>query len=193
MLHHTKSCQQVLPLGSAPAALALRCVCSSVPPPCKGQAPAGLSHTAGTSLHKWLLLFLGSHSQSPVWSCSQGQSQPLLGSNGHNPRHQTLHPQLAQRGCSPAGHSGKPRVPLKRTLCPSRQEQDDAQKSRGHCGWGQQGSCLFWVPHTGSSQEQEMCAPQRHWVLHPGQPRDTCPEDRETLEQLQAQRNTPSV
>lgn len=89
MLHHTKSCQQVLPLGSAPAALALRCVCSSVPPPCMGQAPAGLSHTAGTSLHKWLLLFLGSqrcHSQSPVWSCSHSQSQPLLGSNRHNPK-----------------------------------------------------------------------------------------------------------
>lgn len=107
-------------------------------------------------------------------------------------RHQALHLLLAQRGCSPAGHSGKLRVPLERPLSPSRQgrqEQDDAQKGRGHCGWGQQGSCLCWVPHTGSSQEQEMCAPQRH----PGQPRDTCPGARETLEQLQAQRNIISA
>lgn len=64
MLHHTKSPQPLLPLGSTPAAL--RLVCSSVPPPCTGQAPAGLSHTAGTSLHKRLLL--GSrrcHSREP--------------------------------------------------------------------------------------------------------------------------------
>lgn len=77
MLHHIKSCQQALPLGPTPAALALRPVCSSVPPPCMGQAPAGLSHTAGTFLHKWLLLFLGSrrcHSWEPR---SQGQSQTL--------------------------------------------------------------------------------------------------------------------
>lgn len=113
MLHHTKSCQQVLPLGSAPAALALRCVCSSVPPPCMGQAPAGLSHTAGTSLHKWLLLFLGSqrcHSQSPVCSCSHSQSQPLLGSNRHNPKQapnsaasagqQQTQPQTGTKPCS---------------------------------------------------------------------------------------------
>lgn len=193
MLHHIKSCQQVLPLGSAPAALALRPVCSSVPPPCMGQAPAGLSHTAGTFLHKWLLLFLGSrrcHSWEPRSAAAAprashrpclaaprpGQAQPQAGTKPRT-RDWLKGAAALQLG---AGHSGKPQVLLKRPLCPSmegRQEQDDPQKSRGHCGWGQQGSCLSLgathMEHPGATD----CVPHRDAGCCIQDSPDTCPEE----------------
>lgn len=101
MLHHTKSCQQVLPLGSDPAALALRPVCSSVPPSLHGSGTCRAfphhrnfpAQVAAPVAGQPEVPQLGAPA---CRSCSQGQSDSAE-------QHRDQDRQgLAQRGCSPA-------------------------------------------------------------------------------------------
>lgn len=147
-------------------------VCSSGLPPCTGQAPAGFSHTGATFLHEWLLLFLGSqrcHSWEPRSAgATPRASQTLLSSTmtrtGTTPkRNPALDQGQAQRGCSPAARgrtlrkawSAPQEAPAWREgrnrIIPSRAVGTVAGDSRA--------AASPWVPHAGSSQEQETVCP----------------------------------
>lgn len=180
MLHHTKSCQQVLPLGSDPAALALRLVCSSVPPSLHGSGTCRAfphhrnfpAQVAAPVVGQPEVPQLGAPA---CRSCSQGQSDSAE-------QHRDQDRQgLAQRGCSPAAGG---RTLRKAWSAP---QEGSVPQHGGKAGTGQPpaeqralwlGTAGLLGYHTqGAARSKRLCAPQRHQVLYPGQPRDTCPEN----------------
>lgn len=207
MLHHTKSCQQVLPLGSAPAALA--------PRPCL-QLRAPSLHGSGTCRVFPHWSNFPARVAAPVpgqpevpqlgapvcRSCSQGQpdsAEQHHDQNRHNPKEEpSPRPGAGSEGLQPCSSGKDTQESLE---CPSRgpsmegrQEQDNPQQSSGHCGWGQQGSCLSLGTTRWEQPGAGDCVPHRDTGCCIQDSRETPAQKtlpgRETLEQLQAQRNT---